>query len=165
MEAAMGAATTPTAGSRRHRSAARRLCAVLVGTLGLQGACATVTPMTPQSLAGTRTRVRVTYPTAQQLQLRAARGDRVLERVEWIEGWPTAVRGDTLELQIARWRADDMSRTMQPPDYVVAVPRETGARIETRQPNAGRTVLAIVLAATAVLALVAGFAMSSSTTI
>ena len=138
----------------RHGLAARLLRMAFVAAVSLHGACASTTRVTPQSLDGSRTRVRVTYPgVQQQVVARAARGDSVLAWVDWIEGWPTAVRGDTLELQVAALRTDGVTRAIEPHDYTVVVPSESGARIHTRTANAVGTVMVVLLSVAAALGL------------
>lgn len=100
-------------------------------------ACVSVRTHTPASLAESRRLVRVTYAAPQTLLARAAGRDSMMHRVTAVVGWPTVVRGDTLHLQLARWRAEGHMYTMPSPDYTVIVLPEAGAAI--RDDHAGDT--------------------------
>lgn len=91
--------------------------------------CVPVQPVPVASIAGSRQLVTVSYPAEQTLRATGAGRDTVLERVSRVVGWPAGVRGDTLSLQVARWRAADRVHTMDPADRVVAVPPDAGATV------------------------------------
>ena len=127
--------------------------AVLIGALGLGTACTTGRPLTVASLAGSRRLVSVSYPSAQTLRARAAGRDSMLYRVTDVVGWPTAVRGDTLDVQIAQWRADGHLYAMQPPDFTVAVLPEAGATVRAHSGSTDGGFPLVVVAALVVLGL------------
>ena len=129
----------------------RRLASFALAVLAL--ACVPAQPLDPASLQGTRRLVSVTYPSPQTLQARAAGRDTTLHRVSDILGWPAGVRGDTVDVQLARWRADRRRHEMRPTDYVVAVPASANAVIRPAgEPSSGPVF--VVLGAIAVLAVV-----------
>jgi hypothetical protein len=127
--------------------------AVMLGALGLLTACASTQQLEPASLAGSRRLVSVTYPTPQTLRARAAGRDSILHRVTQLIGWPTAVRGDTLDLQVREWHAEGRTFAMRPPDFTVTVLPATGVAIrnhaDDRISRAG-TVLIILGIATVI---------------
>ena len=146
----------PAAGTHRTLVLLRLVtCATL---LGLGAACAANPPLTPASLATSRRLVSVTYPAPQTLHARAASRDSMLHRVTTVVGWPTAVRGDTLELQLAQWRADGHTYEMQPPDFTLAVLPETGATIRDHERGGTGTVIVVLLV---MAGIVFGIAMGS----
>ena len=153
----------PHVHSSRRRGPRLLRAATFFGVLAAQAGCVHATPRTPASLSGSRDRVRVTYPATRTVQARSAQGDSTLAEVTWIEGWPTAVRGDTVELQVDHWRTiNQRTHRMHPPSFTVLIPREAGATFETRAANPLGTALGIALAIVGVLA--AGFAMSGGLT-
>ena len=109
-----------------RRPPAVRLLAALVPLLA---ACVPAVPVSVASLEGSRQLVTVTFATQQTLRATAGARDTTLERVSDVAGWPTAVRGDTLHLQVARWRADGRVHAMEPADVVVAVRPDAGATV------------------------------------
>lgn len=123
--------------------------------LALALACAPARPLDPASLRGTRTLVSVTYPSPQTLHARAGGRDTTLHRVSDILGWPAGVRGDTVDVQLARWRADGRGHEMRSTDYVVAVPASANAIIRPE----GRPSIAPLFVVLGVL-VVAAFALA-----
>jgi len=134
---------------------------VLAAVLGIGVACtATSRQIAPASLAGSRQLVSVTYPAPQQLRVRAPGRDSLLVNVTRIDGWPVALRHDTLDLQVASWEATGYTHQMKATDYTVAVPPDAGATIHART-NAGSSALPVI---TVLLVVVVGAMLFAATT-
>jgi hypothetical protein len=151
-------AAHPHAGTRTRRCApARRRATALLALAGLGAACATRAPIAPASLEGSRRLVRVEWAVPQTLVARSAARDSTLAGVTRAVGWPTTVRGDTVHLQVAEWRADGRGHRFRAPDYTIAVVADAGATI---RPHGGGSTGAVVVGLLVLVA--AAFAIAAS---
>ena len=147
-----GLARPPRRSALRRLSGRLVLAALCVGA----GACMETVRLQPASLAGSRERVTVTFPTPQPLRARAAAGDSALGLVSQLVGWPAAVRGDTVDVQVDQWWSGSGRFEMAATDYVVSIPPGSGAVIHAERGDDGRSIgVLVALAALVVVVLIA----------
>ena len=101
----------------------------------------------PSSLSASDALVRVRYATPQRLRVAAAGRDTVLADVTVVEGRPTGVRGDTLQLRLTRWYAGGWFGHVNPPRLDLAVAPGAGTIVEQRHVDAVKTSGAVLLTA------------------
>ena len=139
----------------------RRLAPLGVALL-LAPACRSFGPApSPATLVESAAYVRVRYAAPQRLPATIGERDTLLADVTMIEGVPTRTSGDTLHVRIARWHAGGWFRAVDAPSMEVAVLPSSGAVVERRQLDAGRTTSGVlitigVIAAVAAIALLVG---------
>lgn len=121
---------------RRPRRPAPLALALAVALLAIAPACASARPLDLGALQGTRRFVSVSYPSPQAVRARAGDRDTTLHGVTELRGWVAGVRGDTVDVQVADWRADRRRHAPPSADHVAAVPSSAHAIVRpTGEPS------------------------------
>ena len=146
----------------RLRPLGRHLTVALVAAQLVAGAC-TRSHVAGPGAEPVRTNVRVRFTAPRALVAVTAEGDTfALPARPELHGQLTAVRGDTLVLQV-RALTPEIDRSVERREGVVRVVRQPGDRVEWRRFDARRTAFAVLgTVATAAVALVVAFLIAAA---
>jgi hypothetical protein len=132
----------------------RVLLVAVAGLIAASSGCMTAHPIHQQVNVGSR-QLELTFTTPREIEARGRSGARiVLQDLHGVRGRAVELRGDTLVLEIAWWRASGIWQREAPPVVATLRVSEVGAPLRERRVSAGRTV-ALLTVTPAVLFLLA----------